>query len=152
MSRSRQLLCAAYAAIAVLALIGTWSQNVAYLRPDEGPLRGFVMATARFWPATLATPASTSITVDLALFFLAAAVLMVIEARRLAIRWVWLYILFGLLVAISVTFPLFLIARERRLAALGSASDAAGLSGADLAALVGLGGMTAAITAWTLGQ
>jgi hypothetical protein len=152
MSRSRQLLCAAYAAIAVLALIGTWSQNVAYLRPDEGPLLGFVMATARFWPATLATPASTSITVDLALFFLAAAVLMVIEARRLAIRWVWLYILFGLLVAISVTFPLFLIARERRLAALGSASDAAGLSGADLAALVGLGGMTAAITAWTLGQ
>jgi hypothetical protein len=152
MSRSRQLLCAAYAAIAVLALIGTWSQNVAYLRPDEGPLRGFVMATARFWPATLATPASTSITVDLALFFLAAAVLMVIEARRLAIRWVWLYIALGLLVAISVTFPLFLIARERRLAALGSASDVAGLSRADLAALVGLGGMTAAITAWTLGQ
>jgi Protein of unknown function DUF2834 len=152
MSRSRQLLCAAYAAIAVLALIGTWSQNVAYFRPEEGPLRGFVMATARFWPATLATPASTSITVDLALFFLAAAVLMVIEARRLAIRWVWLYILLGLLVAISVTFPLFLIARERRLAVLGSASDVAGLSRADLAALVGLGGMTAAITAWTLGQ
>jgi len=152
MSRSRQLLCAAYAAIAALALLGTWSQNVAYFRPDEGPLRGFVMATARFWPATLATPASTSITVDLVLFFLAAAVLMVIEARRLAIRWVWLYIVLGLLVAISVTFPLFLIARERRLAAIGSASDAVGLSGADLAALVGLGGMTAAITAWTLGQ
>ena len=152
MSRSRQLLCAAYAAIAVLALIGTWSQNVAYLRPDEGPLLGFVMATARFWPATLATPASTSITVDLGLFFLAAAVLMVIEARRLAIRWVWLYIVLGLLVAISVTFPLFLIARERRLAALGRPSDVVGLSGADLAALVGLGGMTAAITVWTLGQ
>jgi hypothetical protein len=110
------------------------------------------MATARFWPATLATPASTSITVDLAFFLVAAAVLMVIEARRLAIRWVWLYILLGLLVAISVTFPLFLIARERRLSALGRPSDVVGLSGADLAALVGLGGMTAAITAWTLGR
>lgn len=152
MSRPRQLLCIAYAAIAVLALVGTWTQNVAYFRPDEGPLRGVLMATARFWPGTLATPASTSITVDLAFFLVAAAVLMVIEARRLAIRWVWLYILLGLLVAISVTFPLFLIARERRLSALGRPSDVVGLSGADLAALVGLGGMTAAITAWTLGR
>jgi hypothetical protein len=136
----------------VLALVGTWSQNVAYLRPDEGPLRGFVLATARFWPATLATPASVSITVDLAFFLVAAAVLMVIEARRLAVRWVWLYILFGLLIAISVTFPLFLIARERRLAALGRPSDAVGLSGADIAALVGLGGLTAAFTVWTVGR
>ena len=40
---------------------------------------------------------------------------MVIESRRLDIRFPWLYVVFGLLVAISVTFPLFLIARERRL-------------------------------------
>jgi hypothetical protein len=77
---------------------------------------------------------------------------MVIEARRLAIRWVWLYILLGFLVAISVTFPLFLIARERRIAAIGDASSDLGLSRADLAALVVLAGLTAAITVWTLGQ
>jgi hypothetical protein len=152
MPRSRQLLCAAYAAIAVLALVGTWTQNVAYFRAGDGPITGFVLATGRFWSATLATPASISIAVDLALFFVAAAVLMVIEARRLAIRWVWLYILLGFLVAISVTFPLFLIARERRLAAIGDASSDVGLSRADVATLVGLGCMTAAITVWTLGQ
>jgi len=152
MPRSRQILCAAYAAIAVLALVGTWTQNVAYLSPGEGPITGFVLATGRFWTATLATPASISIAVDLALFFVAAAVLMVIEARRLAIRWVWLYILLGFLVAISVTFPLFLIARERRIAAIGEGSNDLGLSRADLAALVVLAGLTAAITIWTLGQ
>jgi len=117
-----------------------------------GPVTGFVLATGRFWSATLATPASISIAVDLALFFVAAAVLMVIEARRLAIRWVWVYILIGFLVAISVTFPLFLIARERRLAAIGDASSHLGLSRADLAALVVLASLTAAITLWTLGQ
>lgn len=152
MPRSRQLLCTAYAAIAVLALVGTWTQNVAYFHPGDGPIAGFVLATGRFWAATLATPASISIAVDLALFFVAAAVLMVIEARRLAIRWVWLYVLLGFLVAISVTFPLFLIARERRLAAIGDVSSDVGLSRADLAALVALGCMTAAITVWTLGQ
>jgi hypothetical protein len=44
---------------------------------------------------------------------------MVLEARKLGIRWVWAYVVFGVLIAISVTFPLFLIARERRLAAIG---------------------------------
>lgn len=32
------------------------------------------------------------------------------------IPYVWAYILGGMLIAISVTFPLFLIARERKLA------------------------------------
>src|SRR5262249_25560542 len=93
MPRSRRLLCLVYRATALLAFVGTWHQNLAYSRADEGPLAGFVGATGRFWPATLATPASTSITVDIALFFLAAAVFMVIEARRLDVRFVWLYVL-----------------------------------------------------------
>src|SRR4030095_8380791 len=105
--------------------------------------RGFVLATGRFWAATLATPASISITVDLLLFFLAAAVLMIVEARRLGIRWVSLYVLFGFLVAMSVTFQLFLIAQERMLAARREPSGELGLSGTDLAALLGLGGATA---------
>ena len=41
---------------------------------------------------------------------------MVLEARRLGMRGVWLYLLFGMLVAISVTVPIFLINRERALA------------------------------------
>lgn len=119
MTSARRRLCVAYALIALVALVGTWTQNVAYFRADEGAVAGFVLATARFWSDTFATPASTSITIDLVLFFVAAAVFMVLEARKLGIRWVWAYVVFGVLIAISVTFPLFLIARERRLAAIG---------------------------------
>src|SRR5262245_10538448 len=57
MSRDRFMLCVAYAVIALLALIGTWSQNVSYFRSGDG-LAGFALATARFWPDTLTTPAS----------------------------------------------------------------------------------------------
>ena len=150
MPRSRQLLCFFYAAVALLALVATWSQNVAYLDASEGPLAGFLGATARFWPATFATPASTSITVDIALFSLAAVALMVIEARRLQIRFVWLYAVGGLLIAISVTFPLFLIARERRLAARGEANEDLGFTGADTIGLLAFTALGCGVSFWTL--
>ena len=38
------------------------------------------------------TPASRSITVDIVLFFLAAGILMVVEARKHGVRFVWAYI------------------------------------------------------------
>jgi hypothetical protein len=141
----------AYAATALLALIGTWHQNLSYFRSDEGWLLGFGLATGRFWLETLATPASTSITVDLGLLLLPLSALMVIESRRLGIRFVWLYIVLGLLVAISVTFPLFLIARERRLAAR-EASEELGLTRPDAFALLGLGAVMIVFTLWTLGR
>jgi len=119
MSSTQRRLCIVYGVIALAALVGTWSQNVAYFHADEGAVVGFVLATVRFWSDTFATAASTSITIDLSLFFVAAAVFMVLESRRLGIRWVWAYVVLGLLIAIRVTFPLFLIARERRLAAIG---------------------------------
>jgi len=135
-STSRKLLCAVYAVIAVAALIATWSQNVAYL--GGGNL--FV----DFWRDTRVNPASQSITVDIALFFLAAAVFMVIEARRHGIRFVWAYIAGGLLIAISVTFPLFLIARELKL----GAADTPRLPVLDRALLTAFAAMTAAFVLW----
>jgi Protein of unknown function DUF2834 len=146
--RSRQLLCIVYGAIALLALIATWSQNLSYFRPEDGLVRGFVLATARFWPDTLTTPAGVSVTVDLGLFFLAAAVFMVLEARRLGIRFVWLYVILGFLVAISVTFPLFLIARERRLATQADVE----LAGGDRVGLWAFGAAMALFSLWALGR
>ena len=46
---------------------------------------------------------------------LAALVFMVVEARRTGVRFVWIYVVLSFVVAVSVTFPLFLLARERRL-------------------------------------
>jgi hypothetical protein len=104
---SSKALCAVYGAIAIAALIATWSQNIAYFDDPGRFLLDFVNDTK-------VTPASRSVTVDILLFALAANVLMVVEARKHGVRFVWAYIVGGLAIAISVTFPLFLIAREMR--------------------------------------
>jgi len=130
---SRKNLCIAYGLIALFALIGTWGNNLTYL-----PL-GFVGANQAFWTDTLANPASRSITVDIFFLGLAVFVWMVLEARRLAMRGVWLYLLFGMIIAISVTVPLFLILRERALAAKGKASTGGTLHRADVFGLVAIG-------------
>ncbi|HKP66523.1 MAG TPA: DUF2834 domain-containing protein [Casimicrobiaceae bacterium] len=127
---SRKALCIAYGSIALLALVGTWGNNVAYLS------LGFVGANMTFWQETLVNPASRSITVDLFFLGIAMFVWMVLEARRLGMRGVWLYLLFGMLVAISVTVPIFLINRERALAVRESSSTAGTLSAPDIAGLV----------------
>ena len=104
---SRKVLCAVYIAIALVALIATWSQNILFFN-GGGSFLGF-------WEATKTNPASRSITVDIALLLLSVAILMVIESRRVGVKYVWAYILAGFLIAISVAFPLFLLARELRL-------------------------------------
>jgi hypothetical protein len=141
MSVSRRLLCIVYALIAVLALIGTWGNNVAYLGG------GLLETNRAFWSDTLVNPASRSITVDLFYLGLAVFVWMVLEARRLGMRWVWLYLVFGMLVAISVTVPVFLILRERALAK----NDPGSLAGR-LTVIDGIGLMivTVAIVAYTV--
>ena len=137
---SRKALCFAYGLIALLALVGTWGNNVAYMG------LGFVETNITFWRETLANPASRSITVDLFFLGLAMFVWMVLEARRLGMRGVWLYLLFGMLVAISVTVPIFLINRERALAAREPASAGGTLGPLDI---IGLVLVTAAICFYT---
>jgi Terpene cyclase DEP1 len=107
MSTASKLRCAIYAAIALIALVATWSQNIAYLDSPATFLGDFLTDLK-------VNAATRSFTVDLLLVFLAASILMVIEARKHGIPFVWAYIAGGLLIAISVTFPLFLIARELR--------------------------------------
>lgn len=140
MSPQRRLLIGFYALVAVAALYATWSQNLQLMTPGMGPLDPYTV----FVEQTRVNPASRSITVDIGFFLLAAAAFMVIEARRLGVRFVWLYILLGLLVAISVTFPLFLIARELRIAAKPDVSSAWRLTTSDV---IGLAMVTAVVAA-----
>ena len=129
MTLSRRTLCIAYAAIALAALVATWGNNIAYL--DQG----FIGANAAFWRDTLANPASRSITADIFWFGLAVFIWMILEAKRLGMRFVWLYLIVGFVVAISVTVPLFLINRERALAARESSTAAGTLHPLDVAGL-----------------
>ena len=82
---SSKVLCAVYGAIAIAALIATWSQNAAYFDNPGGFLLDFLNDSR-------VTPASRSLTVDIVLFFLAAAILMVVEARKHGVKFVWAYI------------------------------------------------------------
>jgi hypothetical protein len=61
-------------------------------------------------------PAAASLSNDLFLVAGVAMIFMVVEARRVGVRYVWIYVALSFVVAISVTLPLFLIARELRLA------------------------------------
>lgn len=112
---SRKALSVAYGLIAALALVGTWGNNLAYFSSAAGQ---------DFLRDTLANPASRSITVDVLFLGLAVSLWMLLEARRLGLRWVWVYIGLSLLIAISVTVPLFLIHRERALHARDPSSAA----------------------------
>ena len=131
------MLCVVYTVIAVAALIATGSQNLAYF--DE-PARYLL----DFTNDLKVTPASRLFTADLLLLGLAAAILMVIEARKHGVKLVWLYIAGGLVIAISVTFPLFLIARELR---MGS-SDAPRLRTTDTILLAVVAALIVGLTIW----
>lgn len=134
---SSKVLCAAYGLIALAALIATWSQNLAY-RDD---LAHFL---TDFLTDLKVNPGSRSISADILLFCLAAFVFMAIEARKHGIRFVWAYVLGGLLIAISVTFPLFMIARELRI----GRTESTRLTGIDVAILAALAVVVAAAVVW----
>ncbi len=109
MTRNKKLLCWLYALISLAALYATWSHNIAFgAQPDSGGALGFIHAL-------YVNHASASIANDLIFFVLSAAIFMIIEARRLKIRFVWAYLFFSLIIAIAVVFPLFLIVRQIKL-------------------------------------
>jgi Protein of unknown function DUF2834 len=144
MTLSRKALCVVYGVIAVIAFIGTWGNNVAYLN------LGFLGANVQFWTDTLANPGSRSITVDIFLLGYALIVWMLLEARRLKMRGVWLYVVLGFLIAISVTVPVFLINRERALAEREPLLQSNTLRSGDVFGLIVLGVAFLAYTAITL--
>lgn len=114
MRRSDRTLIVLYATLAVAALFATWSHNLQFFAlPDNGGTFGFVRLA-------YANPAAASLANDILFVCLAAFAFMLAEARRLGIRHVWLYLLLSILVAISVMFPLFLIARQLRLARMAA--------------------------------
>ncbi len=107
---SDRVLCICFAIISLAALYFTWSNNLAFFAmPDNGGFWGFIKGG-------MANPAAASLSWDLTFLTLVVCTLMVQEARRWGVRYVWLYIVFSMSIAISVMFPLFLIARQIQIA------------------------------------
>jgi hypothetical protein len=111
MTRSGKALCAFYATVSVVALWATWSNNIAFFQqPDNGGLMGFLKGG-------YANPAAASLSNDLFMLGAAVAMFMITEAKRLRIRFVWGYIALSFAIAVSVMFPLFMLARQLKLEA-----------------------------------
>lgn len=112
MTRHWTPLAVVYAGLAVVGLIGTWSFNalaIVQLRDFVGDL-------------VSSGPAVSSITVDLLIVAAAGSVFVIAEARRLRMRFGWLYVAGAAITAFAFTFPLFLSMRERRKTELARAS------------------------------
>jgi hypothetical protein len=107
LSSSDKVLCAIYGALGLVALVWTQIVLVQYLRAGEGSLSDHLFGNG----------AATFVTIDLLAVALAGIVFMVAEGRRLGMRFIWVYVLLSFAVAISVSLPLFLIARQFRVAA-----------------------------------
>lgn len=109
MTRTDKALCGVYAAFAAVALVGTQWTLVAFLRSDQNDMGAMV-------DRLTANPVVGFVGIDLGVVALVAALFMVVEGRRLRVPGWWVYVALVFLVAASVAFPLFLIARTRVLA------------------------------------
>ena len=100
-----------YLVLALLGLVGTAVANVT--STVQG--RDFLGDIARGGPAV------SSISVDLAVAAVAGVVLLIVEGRRLGMRFLWVYVVLALVTAFAFSFPLFLCNRERLLAGRAAA-------------------------------
>jgi Terpene cyclase DEP1 len=105
-----KLICVSYIVIALVALPATWINNFTFMSQPSNA------SFADFFRAAYVNAAAASLTNDLILVAFAACIFMAIEGRRIGIRYFWLYIIMSAIIAVSVTFPLFLLARHIKIA------------------------------------
>ncbi|MCW3493595.1 DUF2834 domain-containing protein [Microbacterium sp. SSM24] len=103
----------AYLGLAIAGLVGTWYFNVLaiiQMRDYVGDL-------------TTSGPAVSSFGIDLLVVAVAGSIFIIVEARRLRMRFGWLYVVGAALTAFAFTFPLFLAMRQRRTTELARAEE-----------------------------
>ncbi len=96
-----------YLAVAAIGLVGTAWFNIRSVLEPSGEA---------FFAAWFANPSVSSLSWDLLAVASAASIFIILEGRRLGIRWYWAYVVVSFITAVGFTFPLFLAVRERRLA------------------------------------
>lgn len=94
-------------ALSIVGLVGTWAFNLLAI----SQMRDFIGD----WVGS--GPAVSSLTIDLLVVAVAGSILIIVESRRLGMRFGWLYVVLSGITAFAFTFPLFLAMRERTLEA-----------------------------------
>lgn len=92
--------------LAIVGLVGTWTNNVLAIIGKRDFIGDWVNSG----------PAVTSLTIDLLIAAVAGSIFMIVEGRRLGMKLGWLYVVGAGFTAFAFTFPLFLANRERTLA------------------------------------
>lgn len=95
-----------YLTLAILGLVVPWYYNVQFF--GNADLLDFVNESS-------ANLAAKSVSLDLFIATVTGSTLMYLESKRVGVKFVWLYILLGWLVAFAFAFPLFLFMRETAL-------------------------------------
>ena len=98
-----------YALLAVVGALGTWYFNAQSIAGGDAYLADW-----------FANPASSSAAVDLIVVALAACLFIVLESRRLGMRFAWVLVPLSFLIAVAFTFPLFLAWRQWHLSSPGA--------------------------------
>lgn len=94
-----------YLVIAIVGLIGTWTLNILAITQQS-----------TFFGEWSSNGAATqSLQVDLLVLAVASGVFIVIEGRRLGMRWALVFLPLAAITAAAFAVPLFLALRERRL-------------------------------------
>lgn len=99
-----------YLGLAVAGAILPWLANLDFIRQSGGPFD-----LALFIAQANANPAAQSLSRDLLIGATAFTIWMVVEAKRLKIKYFWIALLASFGVAFACGAPLFLFLRERRL-------------------------------------
>ncbi len=99
-----------YLALAVAGAILPWLANLDFIRESGAPFD-----LARFIAQANANPAAQSLSRDLLIGATAFTIWMVVEAKRLQIKYFWVALLASFGLAFACGAPLFLFLRERRL-------------------------------------
>lgn len=108
MTRHWTPLALVYLALAAAGLVGTWTFNVLAITQMTDFIGDLIGSG----------PAVSSITLDLLVVAVAGSVFIIVEARRLGMRFGWLYVVLAGVTAFAFTFPLFLAMRRRHLTRL----------------------------------
>jgi hypothetical protein len=95
--------------LSVVGLFATWYFNVQWMNEAEAP------SFLAFFREGYVSPATTSMTNDLGVVFVAFCAWVIGEARSAGMKHGWVYIPLAGFVALAVAFPLFLFQRSRAL-------------------------------------
>ncbi|MFT5032081.1 MAG: hypothetical protein ACI9OO_000010 [Bacteroidia bacterium] len=135
-----KVLSITYVLMAIVALVFTWWHIPEYLG------EGLVEANILFWKDALLNShaAGRFLVADLMILAFACNLSILLEGRRLKIRFLYAYVVGGVVVAISVAFPLFMAARTLKLEENGPQGDGYFLKAVDVVALLLLFGISLA--------